>query len=47
MNISRRHLLQAVGGIAPLAVIGIPRDAQALDDGPSVRLAEQPSRREP
>ena len=29
MNISRRHLLQAVGGIAPLAVIGIPRDAQA------------------
>ena len=29
MNISRRHLLQAVGGVAPLAVIGIPRDAQA------------------
>ncbi len=29
MNISRRHLLQAVGGVAPLAVLGIPRDAQA------------------
>ena len=29
MNISRRHLLRIAGRIAPLAVIGIPRDAQA------------------
>ncbi|MCY3823706.1 MAG: molybdopterin-dependent oxidoreductase [Nitrospinae bacterium] len=29
MNVSRRHLLRVAGRIAPLAVIGIPRDAQA------------------
>ncbi|MDE0330252.1 MAG: molybdopterin-dependent oxidoreductase [Nitrospinae bacterium] len=29
MNLSRRRLLQNIAGIAPLAVIGIPRDAQA------------------
>ena len=29
MNVTRRHLLQAVGSIAPLAVIGIPHAAQA------------------
>ena len=33
MSISRRRMLQNMAGIAPLAIIGIPRDAKALMTG--------------